>query len=92
MSKPRAMGLALMVVGVCAYGTAPDWLALLVGLLGLAATLFADLRYLRLAIARRHFSFLIDRAILLTARRGRRDLPVQAGRLRASMRRDASVA
>ena len=67
MSKPRAIGLALMVVGVCAYGTAPDWIALLVGLLGLAATLFADLRYLRLAIARRHFSFLIDRAILLTA-------------------------
>ena len=37
------------------------------GLLGLAATLIADLRYLRLAIARRHVSFLIDRAILLTA-------------------------
>jgi hypothetical protein len=42
-------------------------LALLVGLLGLAATLFADARYLGRAIARRHFSFLIDRAILLTA-------------------------
>ena len=67
MSKPRAIGLVLMVVGVSAYGTAPDWLALLVGLLGLAVTLFADLRYLRLAIARRHFSFLIQRAILLTA-------------------------
>ena len=67
MSKPRAIGLLLMVAGVCAYGTAPDWLALLVGLLGLATTLFADLRHLRLAIARRHFSFLIDRAILLTA-------------------------
>jgi hypothetical protein len=66
MSKPRAIGLLLMASGVCAYGTAPDWLALLVGLLGLAATLFADLRYLRRAIARRHFSFLIDRAILLT--------------------------
>jgi transposase len=33
----------------------------------LAVTLMADLRYVRLAIARRHFSFLIDRAILLTA-------------------------
>jgi hypothetical protein len=66
MSKPRAIGLVLMVVGVSAYGTAPDWLALLVGLLGLVVTLFADLRYLRRAIARRHFSFLIDRAILLT--------------------------
>jgi len=44
MSKPRAIGLSLMVVGGCAYGTAPDWLALLVGLLGLAATLFADFR------------------------------------------------
>jgi hypothetical protein len=65
MSKPRAIGIVLMVAG-CAYGTAPDWLALFVGLLGLAATLFADLRYLRLAIARRHFSFLVDRAILLT--------------------------
>ena len=67
MSKPRAVGLVLIVAGVFAYGTAPDWLALLVGLLGLAATLFSDLRYLRRAIARRHFSFLIDRAILLTA-------------------------
>jgi hypothetical protein len=67
MSKPRLIGLVLMVAGVCAYGTGPDWLALLVGLLGLATTLFADFRYLRLAIARRHFSFLIDRAILLTA-------------------------
>ena len=67
MSKPRAIGLSLMVAGVSAYGTAPDWLALLVGLLGLAATLFADARYLRRAIARRHFNFLIDRAILLTA-------------------------
>jgi hypothetical protein len=67
MSKPRAIGLLLIVAGVSAYGAAPDWLALLVGLLGLAVTLSADLRYLRLAIARRHFSFLIDRAILLTA-------------------------
>jgi hypothetical protein len=67
MSTPRAFGLVLIAVGVCAYGTAPDWLALLVGLLGLAATLFADARYLGRAIARRHFSFLIDRAILLTA-------------------------
>ena len=66
MSKPRAIGLVLMVVGVCAYGTSPDWLALPVALLGLAATLFADARYLRRAIARQHFSFLIDRAILLT--------------------------
>jgi hypothetical protein len=66
MSKPRAIGLLLMAVGVCAYGTAPE-LALLVGLLGLAATLLADARYLRRAIARRHFSFLIERAILLTA-------------------------
>jgi UDP-N-acetylmuramyl pentapeptide phosphotransferase/UDP-N-acetylglucosamine-1-phosphate transferase len=67
MSTPRAVGLVLMAVGVSAYGTAPDWLALSVGLLGLAATLFADARYLRRAIDRRHFSFLIDRAILLTA-------------------------
>jgi hypothetical protein len=67
MSKPRAIGLVLMVAGVCAYGTAPDWLALLVGLLGLATTLFADARYLKNAIARRHFSSLIDCAILLTA-------------------------
>jgi hypothetical protein len=67
MSTPRAIGLVLMLAGVCAYGAAPDWLALSVGLLGLAATLFADARYLRRAIARRHFSFLIDRAILLTA-------------------------
>jgi hypothetical protein len=67
MSTPRAIDLVLMLVGVCAYGTAPDWLALSVGLLGLAATLFADARYLRHAIARRNFRFLIDRAILLTA-------------------------
>jgi hypothetical protein len=67
MSKPRAISLLLMAAGVCAYGTAPDWLAMLVGLLGLAATLLADRRYLRLAMARRHFRFLIDRAILLTA-------------------------
>jgi hypothetical protein len=67
MSKPRVIGLLLMVAGACTYGTVPDSLALLVGLLGLTATLFADLRYLRLAIARRHFSFLIDRAILLMA-------------------------
>lgn len=66
MSTPRAIGLVLMVVGVCAYGTVPDWLALSVGLLGLAATLFADARYLRHAIARRRFRFLIDRAILVT--------------------------
>ena len=67
MSKPRAIGIVLMVAGGCAYGTAPDWLALFVGLLGLAVTLFADARYLRHAIARRHYRFLIDRAILLTA-------------------------
>ena len=67
MSTPRAIGLVLMLVGLTTYGTAPDWLALSVGLLGLAATLFADARYLRRAIARRHFRFLIDRAILLTA-------------------------
>ena len=67
MSKPRAVGLSLMVAAGCAYRTAPDWLVLLVGLLGFAATLSADARYLRRAIARRHFSFLIDRAILLTA-------------------------
>jgi hypothetical protein len=67
MSKPRAIGLVLMVVGVCAYGTVPDWLALSVGLLGLAATLIADARYLRRALARRHFRFLIHRAFLLTA-------------------------
>ena len=67
MSTPRAIGLVLMLVGVTTYGTAPDWLALSVGLLGLAATLFADARYLRHAIARRNFRFLIDRAILLTA-------------------------
>jgi hypothetical protein len=67
MSKSRVLGLVLMVAGVCVYGTAPDWLALCLGLLGLAATLFADARYLRHAIARRHFGFLIDRAILLTA-------------------------
>ena len=67
MSTPRAIGLVLMLVGVSAYGTAPDWLALSVGLLGLAATLFADARYLRRAIARRNFRFLIDRAILLSA-------------------------
>jgi hypothetical protein len=56
-----------MAAGVSAYGTAPDRLALSVGLLGLAATLFADARYLRRAIARRHFRFLIDRALLLAA-------------------------
>ena len=67
MSTPRAVGLVLIAVGVCAYGTAPDWLALSVTLLGLAATLFADARYLRRAIARRHFSFLIERAILVAA-------------------------
>jgi hypothetical protein len=67
MSTPRAIGLMLMAVGVSAYGTAPDWLALSVGLLGLAATLFADARYLRRAIARRHYRFLLDRALLLTA-------------------------
>jgi hypothetical protein len=67
MSTPRAIGLVLMVVGVSAYGTAPDWITLSVGLLGLAATLFTDARYLRRAIARRNFRFLIDRAILLTA-------------------------
>jgi hypothetical protein len=67
MSTPRAVGLVLIAVGVCAYGSAPDWLALLVGLLGLAATLLADGRYLRRAIARRHFSFLIERTILVAA-------------------------
>ena len=67
MSKPRAIGLVLMAVGAFAYGTAPDWLVLSVALLGLAATLFADARYLRRAIARRHFSFLIERLILVAA-------------------------
>ena len=67
MSAPRAVGLVLIAVGICAYGTAPDWLALSVALLGLAATLFADARYLRRAIARRHFSFLIERLILVAA-------------------------
>jgi hypothetical protein len=67
MSTPRAIGLVLMAAGVFAYGTAPDWLALCITLLGLAATLFADARYFRYAIARRHYGFLIDRAILLTA-------------------------
>jgi hypothetical protein len=64
MSKPRAIGLALMVAAVGAYGIAPDGPALLVGLLGLAAVLFADLR---LALTRAHFSLLIDRALLLAA-------------------------
>jgi hypothetical protein len=64
MSIPRAIGLMLMVAAVGAYGIAPGGPALLVGLLGLAALLFADLR---LALARAHFSFLVDRAILLTA-------------------------
>ena len=36
MNMPRAIGLVLIAVGVCAYGTAPDWLALSVGLTGLA--------------------------------------------------------
>jgi hypothetical protein len=67
MSKPRAIGLLLMVAGVSAYGAAPDWLALLLGLLGLAVTLCADARYLRRAIAQRHFSFLIERTILVAA-------------------------
>jgi hypothetical protein len=67
MSTPRALGLVLMAVGVCAYGTAPYWPALLVGLLGLAVTLCADARYLSRAIARGHFSFLIERAILFAA-------------------------
>ena len=49
----------------------PYWPALLVGLLGLAVTLCADARYLRRAIARGHFSFLIERAIL--CRRARPD-------------------
>ena len=40
---------------------------MLVGLLGLAATLLADARYLRRGIARGHFSFLIERAILVAA-------------------------
>ena len=38
MSKPRAIGLSLMVAAGCAYGTVPDWFALSVGLLGLAMT------------------------------------------------------
>ena len=42
LSEPRSIGLVLMALGVSAYGTAPDWLALSVGLLGLAVTLFAD--------------------------------------------------
>jgi hypothetical protein len=67
MSKPRVISLLLIAAGVCAYHTAPGWLAMLIGILGLAATLLADRRYLRLALARRHFRFLIDRAILLTA-------------------------
>jgi hypothetical protein len=64
MSKPRAIGLALMAVAVGAYGIAPDGRALLVGLLGLAAVLFADFR---LALTQAHFSLLIDRALLLAA-------------------------
>jgi hypothetical protein len=28
MSKPGAVGLSLMVAGVCAYGTGPDWRAI----------------------------------------------------------------
>jgi hypothetical protein len=67
MTNPRAIGLVLMVAGVCAYGTTPGWFAVPIGLLGVAATLFADARYIRLAVARRQFGFLIDRGILLTA-------------------------
>jgi hypothetical protein len=67
MSKPRAIGLSLIVAGGLRLRHCARLACLLVGLLGLAVTLSADLRYLRLAIARRHFSFLIDRAILLTA-------------------------
>jgi hypothetical protein len=77
MSTPRAVGLVLIAVGICAYGTAPDWPALLVGLLGLAATLFADARYLRRAIARRHFSFLIARDLCRRARPDGCDLAVE---------------
>jgi hypothetical protein len=73
MSKLRATGLVLMAVSVCAYGAAPDWLAvpdwlaMLIGLLGLAATLIADCYYLKFAIARRQLGFLIDRAMLVAA-------------------------
>jgi hypothetical protein len=67
MTKSRIVGLVLMAAGGCAYGTAPDWIAAPIALLGLAVTLLADGRYLRFAIARRQFGFLIDRAILLTA-------------------------
>jgi hypothetical protein len=67
MTKSRVIGLVLMAAGVCAHGTAPDWLALSIVLLGFAVTLLADGRYLRFAIARRQFGFLINRVILLTA-------------------------
>ena len=67
MTKSRVVGLVLMPAGGCAYGTAPDWFAAPIALLGWAGTLLADGRYRRFAIARRQFGFLIDRAILLTA-------------------------
>jgi hypothetical protein len=48
MSTPRAIGLVLMLVEVSAGALRP--MARRVGLLGLAATLFADARYLEHAI------------------------------------------
>jgi hypothetical protein len=65
MSKPRAIGLVLTVVGICAYGTVPDWLAMLVGLLGLAAIVVCRLALSQTCDRSTAFSFLIDRAILL---------------------------
>jgi hypothetical protein len=58
MTKSRIAGLVLMAAGGCAFGTAPDWLALPTALLGLAVTLVADGYHLRFAIARRQFGFL----------------------------------
>ena len=67
MTKSRIGGLLLMAAGVCAHASAPDWFAWPILLLGFAVTLVADGRYLRFAIARRQFGFLIDRAMLWAA-------------------------
>jgi hypothetical protein len=92
MSTPRAVGLVLMAVGVCAYGTAPDWLALSVTLLGLAANVVCRCALPQTCDCSTTFQ-LLDRSrdTGIGTGPGGRDLAVETDRLKSTMRRGRAI-
>jgi hypothetical protein len=92
MSKPRAIGLVLMVAGVFAYGTAPDWLAPARGSARVGGDIVRRCPLPQTCDCPTTFQ-LLDRSRdpAHRARPSGCDLAVQADRLRAIMRRDTAI-